>query len=134
MDDPISELKRRKENMKQQISILRMDSLFGDPSKICDTKEKLFRAEKELEIINIALSNISKNGIELSNTYLYEYKRNSEENNVKIDIASNVKNSSHKTDHNKKENIIQKIGIGVVIGILVLMVAYVFRTHLGIVL
>ena len=66
MDDPISELKRRKDNMTEQISILRVNSLFGDPSKICDTKEQLFRAEKELDIINIALSNISKNGSELS--------------------------------------------------------------------
>jgi len=137
MNDPISELKRRKENMKEQISILRANSLFGDPSMICDTKEQLFKAEKELEIINIALSSTSKNESEPNDIYLHEYKRspeNSEESNVKLAVAANVKNSGHKINHNIKESIIKKIGIGVVIGVLVLMVAYVFRTHFGIAL
>ncbi len=131
MNEIINELKRRKENMEQQVSILRVDSLFGSPSKICDTKEQLFKAENELETINNALSNIPKKESESNKTSRNEYE-NLRENNVRLGKEHDAKNSEYKSKQTIKESGIQKIGIEVVIGVLILMVAYIFRTHLGI--
>jgi len=62
--DALEKLIRRKKNMESEISLLSMNSIcfVRSPSQTCDDKEHIFNAEKELEIINLAINELESVG------------------------------------------------------------------------